>query len=602
MRERFISGYNDFVIPFMVGMIFILVYLLVALIRLILQLPARDRRKFFLSLLNPKILLKNIRDIICDCLLHVKIFKRNPLLGYMHASIAFGWFMLIVIGHIEVFLFTPHRAKLLYYPIFFRFFVAETNETLQGAFFFFLMDFFLLIVLSGIALAMFKRIRSKALGMRRTTKLSFMDHIGLYALWSIFPLRLLAEGFTAGISGGSFLTESINKLLPAFLSDPNNIMPTWWAYSIALGVFFFVMPFTRYMHIPTEIMMILFRNAGLKITHPRKGVAKTHVYTCASCGLCIDACPMGAEKINIKDATVYLTRQIKRGNEKRIREISEKCLMCGKCTAICPVGLDATLLRQAQRNLADYPLKPDFSSLPETVAESSEGKILYFAGCMTHLTPKIHRAMSGILDASGLEWDFMDKDGGICCGRPMMLTGRQDEAMKLVEKNTALIKSSGAKTLLLSCPICYKIFKEEYKLEGIEIIHHTQLIERLINEGKIKTAFNPSRSFVYHDPCELGRGCGVYEEPRKVISSVGTLKKAAKERKESICCGGALGSLTLSFERRKAITEHSLHNLTADNPDSIVTACPLCLNTFGRYADRPVEDIAEIVNKTLIKN
>lgn len=602
MRERFISGYNDFVIPFMAGMIFILVYLLVALIRLILQLPARDRRKFFLSLLNPKILLKNIRDIICDCLLHVKIFKRNPLLGYMHASIAFGWFMLIVIGHIEVFLFTPHRAKLLYYPIFFRFFVAETNETLQGAFFFFLMDFFLLIVLSGIALAMFKRIRSKALGMRRTTKLSFMDHIGLYALWSIFPLRLLAEGFTAGISGGSFLTESINKLLPAFLSDPNNIMPTWWAYSIALGVFFFVMPFTRYMHIPTEIMMILFRNAGLKITHPRKGVAKTHVYTCASCGLCIDACPMGAEKINIKDATVYLTRQIKRGNEKRIREISEKCLMCGKCTAICPVGLDATLLRQAQRNLADYPLKPDFSSLPETVAESSEGKILYFAGCMTHLTPKIHRAMAGILDASGLEWDFMDKDGGICCGRPMMLTGRQDEAMKLVEKNTALIKSSGAKTLLLSCPICYKIFKEEYKLEGIEIIHHTQLIERLISGGKIKTAFNPSHSFVYHDPCELGRGCGIYEEPRKVISSVGTLKKAAKERKESICCGGSLGSLTLSFERRKAITEHSLHNLTADNPDSIVTACPLCLNTFGRYADRPVEDIAEIVNKTLIKN
>ncbi len=602
MRERFISGYNDFVIPFMAGMIFILVYLLVALIRLILQLPARDRRKFFLSLLNPKILLKNIRDIICDCLLHVKIFKRNPLLGYMHASIAFGWFMLIVIGHIEVFLFTPHRAKLLYYPIFFRFFVAETNETLQGAFFFFLMDFFLLIVLSGIALAMFKRIRSKALGMRRTTKLSFMDHIGLYALWSIFPLRLLAEGFTAGISGGSFLTESINKLLPAFLSDPNNIMPTWWAYSIALGVFFFVMPFTRYMHIPTEIMMILFRNAGLKITHPRKGVAKTHVYTCASCGLCIDACPMGAEKINIKDATVYLARQIKRGNEKRIREISEKCLMCGKCTAICPVGLDATLLRQAQRNLADYPLKPDFSSLPETVAENSEGKILYFAGCMTHLTPKIHRAMSSILDASGMEWDFMDKDGGICCGRPMMLTGRQDEAMKLVEKNTALIKSSGAKTLLLSCPICYKIFKEEYKLDGIEIIHHTQLIERLISGGKIKTAFNPSRSFVYHDPCELGRGCGVYEEPRKVISSVGTLKKAAKERKESICCGGSLGSLTLSFERRKAITEHSLHNLTADNPDSIVTACPLCLNTFGRYADRPVEDIAEIVNKTLIKN
>lgn len=602
MRERFISGYNDFVIPFMAGMIFILVYLAVALLRLIFQLPARDRKKFFLSLLNPKILLKNLRDIVCDCLLHVKIFKRNPLLGYMHASIAFGWFMLIVIGHIEVFLFTPHRAKLLYYPIFFRFFVAETNETLGGGFFFFLMDFFLLVVLSGIALAMFKRIRSRALGMRRTTKLSFMDHIGLYALWSIFPLRLLAEGFTAGISGGSFLTASINKILPAFLSDPANILPTWWAYSIALGVFFFVMPFTRYMHIPTEVMMILFRNAGLKITHPRKGVAKTHVYTCASCGLCIDACPMGAEKINIKDATVYLTRQIKRGNEKRIKEISEKCLMCGKCTAICPVGLDATGLREAQRSLINYPLKLDFASLPEQSQQKATGKVLYFAGCMTQLTPKIHRAMVGILDASGLKWEFMDKDGGICCGRPMMITGRKDEAMKLVEKNTSLIKSSGATVLLLSCPICYKIFKEEYRLSGIRVVHHTEFIDELIANGAVSVYYDPETTFVYHDPCELGRGCGVYEEPRRVVSAAGTLVKAGKERKESICCGGSLGSITLPFERRKAITEHSLHNLVVNDPDTIVTACPLCSSTFARYSGRPVQDIAEIINERLIKS
>lgn len=601
MRERFVSGYDDFVIPFMAGMIFILVYLAVALLRLILQLPAKDRKKFFLSLLNPKILLKNIRDIVCDCLLHVKIFKRNPLLGYMHASIAFGWFMLIVIGHIEVFLFTPHRARLLYYPIFFRFFVAETQETIGGGFFFFLMDFFLLVVLSGIALAMFKRVRSKALGMRRTTKLSFMDHIGLYSLWSIFPLRLLAEGFTAGISGGSFLTESINRIIPEFLSDPNNILPTWWAYSIALGVFFFVMPYTRYMHIPTEVMMILFRNAGLKITHPRKGVAKTHVYTCASCGLCIDACPMGAEKINIKDATVYLARQIKRGNEGRIKEISDKCLMCGKCSAICPVGLDATGLRDAQRRLIKYPLKTDFASLPDEAPFRAEGKVLYFAGCMTHLTPKIHRAMKGLLDASGIEWEFMDKDGGICCGRPMMITGRHEEAMALVEKNTAIIRSSGATALLLSCPICYRIFKEEYRLDGIQVLHHTQFIENLIADGRIKPSFDASRSFVYHDPCELGRGCGIYEEPRKAISAIGVLKHAGKEGKESICCGGSLGSLTLSFERRKAITEHSLHNLTVDSPDTIVTACPLCSSTFARYSNIPVEDLAEVVNNNIYK-
>lgn len=604
MRDSAIA-YNDFVLPFMFGMIFILAYLLIGGLRVIMQLPAKDKKRFFLSLINPKTILKNIRDIINDCLLHTKIFKRNPLLGYMHASIAFGWFMLIVIGHIEVFLYTPHRAKYIYYPIFFRFFVAQTSETLKGGFFFFLMDFFLLVILTGIALAMFKRIRSRALGMRRTTKLSFMDHIGLYALWSIFPLRLLAESFTADVSGGSFLTESLNKVLHTFVSDPANFLPTWWAYSIALCVFFVVMPFTRYMHIPTEVLMILFRNAGIKITHPRKGVAKTHVYTCSGCGLCIDACPMGAEKINIKDATVYLTRQIKRGNEKRIKEISDKCLMCGKCSAICPVGVDATQIRLAQRSLIQYGVQDRFDLLNETpVTFSHEGesrRVLYFAGCMTHLTPRIHKAMAAILDASADQWEFMDRNGSICCGRPMMLSGRVEQAHKLMARNEQLIRESKADILLVSCPICYKVFAQEYNLGNVRVMHHTQYINNLIEEGRLQLIHDSSHSYVYHDPCELGRGCNIYEEPRKIVSAVGELLKADKERRESICCGGSLGSVSLSFERRKAITEHSIQCLVKNSPETIVTACPLCLSTFARYSRTPVKDIAEIVNESIDK-
>ena len=240
-------------LPFMIGMVFILTYCIIALIRIIGQLPKEDRRRFFISLITPKTLAKNIKDIFCDCLFHVKIWKRNKLLGYMHSSIAFGWFMLIVVGHIEVLLYTPHRAKLFYYPIFFRYFVAETETTMKGAVLFFLMDFFLLVVLSGIALAIIKRIRSKIFGMRRTTNPSFLDLVGLYSLWSIFPLRLLAEGFTADISGGSFLTKSLNYVFTSFLSDHANMLPSWWAYSCALGIFFCVLPFTRYMHIPSEI-------------------------------------------------------------------------------------------------------------------------------------------------------------------------------------------------------------------------------------------------------------------------------------------------------------------------------------------------------------
>ena len=600
MRERFLTGYNDFVLPFMIGMIFILSYCLIGLVRIILQLPKEDRKRFFMSLVNPKTMAKNIRDIFCDCLFHVKLWKRNKLLGYMHSSIAFGWFMLIVIGHIEVLLYTPHRAKLFYFPIFFRYFVAETESTMRGAFFFFLMDFFLLMVLSGIFLAMFKRLQSRLFGMRRTTNPSFLDLVGLYSLWAIFPLRLLAEGFTADISGGSFLTKSLNYVLNSFLSDHTNMLPAWWAYSCALGVFFIVLPFTRYMHIPTEILLIPLRNAGIKIRNARKGFAKAEVYSCPSCGLCIDACPMGVMKTHIKDTTVYLNRQIRRNNERRIEEISDKCLLCGKCSAICPVGVEGDKLRIAQRSLRKYSVNPDYADISsDALSVHAEGKVLYYAGCMTALTPVIRKSMESILKKAGIAYELMDRDGGICCGRPMMMAGRFDQARDMIERNTRIIKDSGATTLLLTCPICYRIFKEKYHLDGIEIIHHTEYIDRLVRSGRLKIS-RDDRKYVYHDPCELGRGCGIYEQPREVLSCAGELVEAAKNRKESICCGGSLGSLTLGFDKRKAMTENALANLTVAAPDVIVTACPLCRSTFNRYADLPVEDIAETIDKKCV--
>ncbi len=232
----------------------------------------------------------------------------------------------------------------------------------------------------------------------------------------------------------------------------------------------------------------------------------------------------------------------------------------------------------------------------KTVSEAGIKKVLYYAGCMTALTPAISKSTISILKKSGISFEIMDKDGGICCGKPMLMAGRIEQAREMIAKNTAIIKASGADTLLLSCPICYRIFKEEYDLEGIEIIHHTEFFERLIAEGRL-TVGKSSARLVYHDPCDLGRGCGIYEQPRAVISSAGELVEAEKHHKESICCGGSLGSLSLSFDKRRALTENALNNLTVASPDVIVTACPLCRSTFNRYADRPVKDIAEILDE-----
>ena len=599
MIERFATGFHPFVLPFLFGMIFVLGYCLFGMVRIFFQLPRADRRKVLVSLITPKTAWKNVKDIFANCLLHVKLWKRNRMLGYMHSSIAFGWFMLILLGHLEVMLFLPHRIRLFYYPIFFNFFVAEGESTIQGALLFFLMDLFLLVILSGIVLAMVKRVRSLWFGMRRTTRLSHLDNVGLYSLWAIFPLRLLSESFTAHISGGSFLTIPMNWIFRQFFGNELNYLPTWWAYSIALGIFMCVLPFTRYMHIPAEMMLIPLRNAGLHILHPRKGFAGVQFYSCPGCGVCIDACPMSVRKENLKDCTVYLNRNLRKGNERRIEEISDKCLLCGKCTEVCQVGVDGPQMRLAQRAMRKYGINQHYGNIkPDAVLDRmGRGKVLYFAGCMTHLTPAILKATGAVLDRAGVSWTMMDPEGGLCCGRPMLMAGRKEQARELMRLNTSIIRNSGCDVLLLSCPICYRVFKENYKLPGIYVVHHSVFFDELIHSQRLKVARNEALKLAYHDPCELGRGCGIYDAPRSVVSSVGVLVEGAKNRVESVCCGGSLGSLSLSYEKRRDITLGSLQNLTAADPDAIVTACPLCQSTFNAYSDIPVLDIAQVLDK-----
>ncbi len=620
--DRIPSSYSDFVIPFVAGMVFFLCWVSIGCVRIFMKIGPSDQAKFWKSLVNPVTAAKNVKDLFCDCLFHVKIWKRKPLLGYMHSAIAFGWFMLIVLGHIEVALFLPKhlspRAGGLFYPIFYRYFVwiNPGHETLRGSFFFFLMDFFLLYVLTGIALAVFKRFRSIVLGMKNTTRPSTPDRIALYSLWLIFPLRLLAESFTADLSGGSFLTLGMNHLLHLVFGDSLYFQPFWWAYSICLGVFFAAMPFTRYMHILTEVLWILFRNAGLKPSHPRKGVSEAEIYACSSCGLCLDACPMNVQRKNLRFSSVYFIRFLRRHNERKINAIADKCLMCGKCLALCPVSVDAPALRRAQRRTVNNLLPYDYSYLARTSAPAaapflgsaapatasasgpveapSAEKVMYFAGCMSHLTPRIIKAVEGLFKASGTDYVFADRDGGICCGRPLLLAGKTDAAAEVIEANKKMIEEAGCGTLVLSCPICYKVFSEEYSLKGVRVLHYTQYVKELVGSGRLRLR-NGGAKYVYHDPCELGRGMGVYSEPREVLGLVSDLVPAGHERKESLCCGGSLGSLTLNSRDRDKITEAAVSDLTVNSPEAIVTACPLCLATFSRKSPVKVRDFSEAV-------
>lgn len=614
--------FDPFVLPFVLGTTFVLLYCFIGMIRIIWQLPKEDRRKFGRSLITPKTLWKNIKDLFGDCLFHVKIWKRKPILGYMHSSIAFGWFMIIVVGHFESVTFSPLKgaeltplqdlASTLYLPIFFRFFAIE-ELSLKAQIYSFLMDFFLLMIISGIVIAVVKKKRPRQVGMKRVTKFGIREDLVRIALWTIFPLRFLAESSVAGFAGGSFLTKFLGfELLFGGNYNETLSMVFWWLYSIDLAIFMFVLPFTRYMHIPAEALLILLRNAGLKTTEPRKGYALAEIYSCPSCGLCIDVCPMSSTGDNYKKTAVYFMRNVRKKKKREVKKMTEICLMCGKCIEVCPLGIDSLNIKIAQRNKIYYKMKSDFSYLEgqqttdnrqqkdSQVFRSSDSQIqkdsktVYFAGCMSHLTPKITRSMVKIFEEAKENYEFLDANGSICCGRPMMLTGKIKEAKALIDKNTELIKNSGAKRLVLSCPICYKVFKEEYKLDGIEILHHTQYINELIENDRISLD-RSDKHYVYHDPCELGRAFGIYDEPRNIIDNIGLLTPPKSDRDMAVCCGGSIGSLTMTLEERDEITSNSIKDLMHNNPEEIVTACPLCQKTFARKSPIKVKDIAEIV-------
>ena len=576
MIERFDTCFHPFVLPFLAGMAFVLAACMVKGAVVVGQLDRDDRRKWALSLLRPELTVKNIVGIVLDCLLHVKLWKRNRLLGYMHSAIAFGWFMIIVLGHLQVLLYMPQRLSTFYYPIFFDYFVEGGGHTLVS----YALDFFLGVVLSGIALAVFKRFYSRLFGMRRTARPSFTNIMGLYSLWAIFPLRLLAE-------------------LCARSGDLSTV--PWWGYSVALCCFMAVLPFSRYLHIPAEMLLVTFRNAGVSVTRPGKGMARLQADSCPNCGVCIDACPMNADKANLRDSTVYLTRQLRRGNSRRISEISDKCLLCGKCTAVCQVGVDGPRLRILSRAKRKYRISPSFPSAATASASAlasaqASGKVLYFGGCMSALTPQIGRSVESLLRKAGVEYEWLDRDGGLCCGRPLHTAGRIGQAAELSDRLGAVIVGSGAHTLLVSCPICYREFRERYSLGSIRLVHYADYFAELMDAGLLQLEKGDS-CYVYHDPCELGRGCGIYDSPRRLISKAASIAEAPKNRAESVCCGGSLGSLTLSFAQREKITRSSLENLYESRADAIATACPLCLATFSRYSDRPVKDLAQILDE-----
>lgn len=587
------NNFHPFVIPFATGFVFVIAWLIFKVFCIWKSMPISDKRNIRHNILSVNTIYA-IGEIVTEVLLHRRIWRKNRLLGFMHFSFAFGWFMLIVTGKFESLIYTGKGVNHVWYPLFFKFFEPGEHQFAFSNLFTQAMDLWLALILAGQLVAFLKRKFPQKAGVTIRTKHTMRNRIALTALWFIFPLRLAAESVTAGLyGGGGFLTGSIGSLLHETATLESLFMPLWWAYSTALFMFFVMIPYSRYLHIPIEAFLILARNWKVK---DEKTLNRLETMACSACGMCLGVCPLAQANIAPIQPVYYIER-LRAGRSTQRDKWS--CLQCKRCEDICPVQVQSTRIRQEQKAQPILAQEPNLETNHRSFDKSQKVNVVLFSGCMGKLTPRTKVAMDKIMRATDLKYKWVDEEKDLCCGRPLTLNGQHREATAKLNELADEILSYSPQMIVTTCPICYNRIKD--KFSEIPVMHHTTFIQRMMDNGRIELT-RTAETMTYHDPCELSRIANVIDEPLSVLKNIGTLKQPTDNGKESHCCGGALAGIYISSEERTKLTQCAAQYLQQCGAKNIVTACPLCKKSIAQHTSTTVIDFAEIVAKALVHN
>ncbi|MBS7655641.1 (Fe-S)-binding protein [Candidatus Bathyarchaeota archaeon] len=366
---------------------------------------------------------------------------------------------------------------------------------------------------------------------------------------------------------------------------------------------------------------------------------KSDLDKCMKCGFCRELCPASSFyswEANSPRGKIQLLKALMEGELSSISNyLIERlyfCMECAYCFYKCPAGVKtyevfeaakAMLAAQGRvkhekiienilkfQNPFGKPQNDRGKWLPSEIELSDKPEILYWVGCVnSYRLKEAAIAMAQILNASKENFTILGNEEGEC-GSILIRMGYWSEAKKIAEENKAKIENIGVKTLVTSCPSCLKAFINDYpKLFGInlklEILHSSQLLENLINAGKLK----PSRlnlKVAYHDPCYLGRHLGIYNSPRKVINAIPgiELKEPSKSKGLSFCCGaGGAGSFKYIHEDL-AIEQAAKRINQFKEAEAIATACPFCVINLREGAEKlgksiPIYELSALLKEAL---
>ena len=227
-----------------------------------------------------------------------------------------------------------------------------------------------------------------------------------------------------------------------------------------------------------------------------------------------------------------------------------------------------------------------------------------FFGCTTRSTPGLFENLKRLMGRIGVSYSSHGLD--LCCGAPLLLAGKVEETKAQAEKVRKSLE--GVDVVVTPCPHCYTIIKHEYKrITGMEndfqVLHITQFLKKMVDEGRIRFKASFSKRVVYHDPCYVGRmSDGIYDEPREVLRAIPGLEllPLPLEKDNATCCGGG-GFVRAYLPRLSAEVAREKIELQVlpTGAELLTSACPFCYLNLNDGSDGKieVEDLVSIVLK-----
>ena len=299
------------------------------------------------------------------------------------------------------------------------------------------------------------------------------------------------------------------------------------------------------------------------------------LWSCTNCGACVEECPVDIEHIDHIDGMrrhqVLIESAFPIEAAGMLRNLENK----GD-----PWGMGAN-------RRADWIGELDFEVPVVDGTIEPDVEYLFWVGCAGALEDrarKTTKAIATLLHTAGVKFAVLGP-AETCTGDPARRIGNEFVFSMLAAQNVQTLNEAGARAIVASCPHCFNTLANEYPQLGgnYEVIHHTQLLARLVKQGKLTPAGRVEEKLTYHDPCFLGRHNKVYTPPREILDAVPGVQATEMHRckERGFCCGAGGARMWMEERIGKRINTERIEEALALSPDTISTACPYCLVMLG---------------------